>query len=168
MVTTTVATVITMIATMFAYYFGRFVGSRDKVDIIVDSTLKRLEKDGFIRTKKGKDGEVELIKINEILALGPSISVLMDGYQDKNVTSLRGTLIPAKTLNKMISRIPLIGDIIIPKEVGEGLFGISFKMKGPKGKIKTGIELNNPTKKRESVFSNTYQPTNIILKKKQE
>ena len=81
----------------------------------------------------------ELIKINEILALGPSISVLMDGYQDKNVTSLRGTLIPAKTLNKMISRIPLIGDIIIPKEVGEGLFGISFKMKGPKGKIKTSI-----------------------------
>ena len=63
----------------------------------------------------------------------------MDGYQDKNITSLRGTLIPAKTLNKMISRIPLIGDIVIPKEVGEGLFGISFKMKGPKGKIKTSI-----------------------------
>ena len=27
----------------------------------------------------------------------------------------------------MISKIPVIGDIIIPKEVGEGLFGISFK-----------------------------------------
>ena len=63
----------------------------------------------------------------------------MDGYKDKNTTSLRGTLIPAKTLNKMISRIPLIGDIVIPKEVGEGLFGISFKMKGPKGQIKTSI-----------------------------
>ncbi len=81
----------------------------------------------------------ELIKINEILALGPSISVLVDGYKDKNTTSLRGTLIPAKTLNKMISRIPLIGDIVIPKEVGEGLFGVSFKMKGPKGQIKTTI-----------------------------
>ncbi len=81
----------------------------------------------------------ELIKINEILALGPSISVLMEGYQDKKVTSLRGTLVPAKTLNKMIARIPLIGDIVIPKEVGEGLFGISFKMKGPKGNIKTSI-----------------------------
>ena len=31
-----------------------------------------------------------------------------------------------------------------------------------------GIGLNNPTKKSESVFSNTYQPTNIILRKKQE
>ena len=64
----------------------------------------------------------------------------MEGYQDKSgLTSLRGTLIPAKTLNKLISKIPLLGDIIIPKEVGEGLFGVSFKMKGQKGKIKTTI-----------------------------
>ena len=80
-----------------------------------------------------------ILKINEIVALGPSISVLMEGYQDKSVTSLRGTLIPAKTLNKMISKIPVIGDIVIPKELGEGMFGISFKMKGPPGKIKTTI-----------------------------
>ena len=70
------------------------------------------------------------LKLNEILALGPSISVLMQGYQNPEITSLRGTLVPAKTLNKLISKIPLIGDIIIPKEVGEGLFGISFKIKG--------------------------------------
>ena len=70
--------------------------------------------------------------MNEILALGPSMSVLMEGYQDNKsgLTSLRGTLVPAKTLNKMISKIPVIGNIVIPKEVGEGLFGISFKMKG--------------------------------------
>jgi len=86
----------------------------------------------------------KFLKLNEILALGPSMSVLMEGYQDENeLTSLRGTLVPAKTLNKMISKIPVIGNIVIPKEVGEGLFGISFKMKGPKGKIKTTI---NPIK----------------------
>ena len=39
----------------------------------------------------------------------------------------------------MISKIPVIGKIVVPKEVGEGLFGISFKMKGPKNKIKTTI-----------------------------
>ena len=84
------------------------------------------------------------LKIDEILALGPSISVLMDGYQDQaGLTSLRGTLVPAKSLNKLISKIPVLGDIVIPKEVGEGLFGISFKMKGPTGKIKTTI---NPIK----------------------
>ncbi len=78
-------------------------------------------------------------KLNEILALGPSISVLMEGYQNSDITSLRGTLVPAKTLNKIISKIPVIGDIVIPKEAGEGLFGISFKMKGPPGNIKTTI-----------------------------
>ena len=81
-----------------------------------------------------------LLKFNEILATGPSISVLMDGYQDKSgVTSIRGTLVPAKNLNKLISKIPLLGEIIIPKEAGEGLFGVSFKMKGPPGKVKTTI-----------------------------
>ena len=85
----------------------------------------------------------EELKLNEILALGPSMSVLMEGYQNSNITSLRGTLVPAKTLNKFIAKIPLIGDIVIPKEIGEGLFGISFKMKGPPGQIKTSI---NPIK----------------------
>ena len=89
-----------------------------------------------IDMEKNKD----FLKINEILALGPSVSVLMEGYQDANgITSLRGTLVPAKTLNKLISKIPLIGNIVVPKEVGEGLFGISFKMKGPKNNIKTTI-----------------------------
>ena len=80
------------------------------------------------------------LKLNEILALGPSMSVLMENYQVKDeVTSLKGTLVPAKTLNNMISKIPVIGSIVIPKEVGEGLFRVSFKMKGPKGNIKTTI-----------------------------
>ena len=84
--------------------------------------------------------EKNFLKLNEILALGPSVSILMEGYQDENgLTSLKGTLVPAKTLNKMISKIPVIGKIVIPKEAGEGLFGVSFRIKGPKGKTKTTI-----------------------------
>ena len=65
-------------------------------------------------------------------------------YKEENgLTSLRGTLVPAKNLNKFLSKIPVIGKIIIPKDVGEGLFGVSFKMKGMPGKIKT---TNNPIK----------------------
>lgn len=86
----------------------------------------------------------EVLKLEELFAVGPSISVLMEGYKDNNgMTSLRGTLVPAKNLNKLIAKIPVIGNIVIPKEVGEGLFGVSFKMKGPPGKIKTTI---NPIK----------------------
>ena len=86
----------------------------------------------------------EKLNINELYAVGPSVSVLMEGYKDKNgLTSLKGTLVPAKNLNKLLSKIPVIGNIIIPSEVGEGLFGVSFKMKGPPEKIKTTI---NPIK----------------------
>ena len=84
------------------------------------------------------------LKLEELYAVGPSISVLMEGYRDSSgLTSLRGTLVPAKNLNKLLSKIPVIGKIIIPKETGDGLFGVSFKMKGPVGKIKTSI---NPIK----------------------
>ena len=81
----------------------------------------------------------DTLQLNEIIALGPSISVLMEGYQTPSITSLKGNLVPAKTLNTIISKIPVLGDIIIPKEVGEGLFGISFKMKGPPDNVKTTI-----------------------------
>ena len=88
--------------------------------------------------------EKGFMKLTELYAVGPSISVLMDGYKERNgLTSLRGTLVPAKNLNRLLSKIPVIGDIIIPKEVGEGLFGVSFKMKGKPGEIKTTI---NPIK----------------------
>ena len=84
------------------------------------------------------------LKLKELYAVGPSISVLMEGYKDPTgLTSLRGTLVPAKNLNKLLSKIPVIGKIIIPKEIGEGLFGVSFKMKGMPGKVKTTI---NPIK----------------------
>ena len=84
------------------------------------------------------------LKLEEFYAVGPSMSVLMEGYKDANgLTSLKGTLVPAKNLNKLLSKIPLIGKIIIPKDVGEGLFGVSFKMKGLPGEIKTTV---NPIK----------------------
>ena len=84
------------------------------------------------------------IKINEMYAIGPAVSILMEGYIVKSeVTSLRGTLVPATTINKTISKIPLLGDILVGKKVGEGVFGVSFKIKGPPKDLKTSV---NPIK----------------------
>ena len=51
--------------------------------------------------------DADLMNINEIYAIGPAISVLMEGYVEKNkLISLRGTLVPATTINKAIGSIP--------------------------------------------------------------
>ena len=86
----------------------------------------------------------KLTKIKEIYAIGPAISLLMEGYIEKdNLTSLRGTLVPATTINKTISKIPLLGNILVGKKIGEGVFGVSFKIKGPPTNLKTTV---NPIK----------------------
>ena len=86
----------------------------------------------------------DLMTIKELYAIGPSISLLIEGYiQSNNLISLRGTLVPATTINRTIASIPLIGDLLIGKKVGEGVFGVSFKIKGPSRDLKTTV---NPIK----------------------
>ena len=98
--------------------------------------FKELEMD--LTTKKN------LITIDEMYAIGPSISVLLSGYVVKGeLISLRGTLVPATTLNKVIGSIPILGNILVGKKTGEGIFGVSFKIKGPPKDLKTTV---NPIK----------------------
>ena len=88
--------------------------------------------------------EDNLTKIEEIYCIGPAVSIMMDGYiENDNLISLRGTLVPATTINRTISSIPLLGDILVGKKVGEGVFGVSFKIKGPPKDLKTTV---NPIK----------------------
>ncbi len=85
-----------------------------------------------------------LMTIEEIYAIGPAISIMMEGYvEGKNLVSLRGTLVPATTINRTISSIPLLGELLVGKKVGEGVFGVSFKIKGPPKHLKTTV---NPIK----------------------
>ena len=85
-----------------------------------------------------------LITIEEIYAIGPAVSILIDGYiKTKELISLRGTLVPATTINRSISSIPLLGKILIGDKTGDGVFGVSFKIKGPPKDLKTTV---NPIK----------------------
>jgi hypothetical protein len=85
-----------------------------------------------------------LMTIDEMYAIGPAISIMMEGYvEGKKLVSLRGTLVPATTINRTISSIPLLGDLLVGKKVGEGVFGVSFKIKGPPKDLKTKV---NPIK----------------------
>ena len=85
-----------------------------------------------------------LTTIKEMYAIGPAVSILMDGYiDDKKLVSLRGTLVPATTINRSIASIPLLGKILIGDKTGEGVFGVSFKIKGSPKDLKTTV---NPIK----------------------
>ncbi|MDB9979391.1 hypothetical protein OAD70_03860 [Candidatus Pelagibacter sp.] len=85
-----------------------------------------------------------LTTIEEMYAIGPAISILMDGYiESKKLVSLRGTLVPATTINRSIASIPLLGKILIGDKTGEGVFGVSFKIKGPPKNLSTTV---NPIK----------------------
>ena len=84
------------------------------------------------------------MNIEEAYASGPAVSILFDGYVDKGkAVSLSGTLVPARTINAIIASIPIVGDILVGKKTGEGVVGVSFKMKGPPKDIKTTV---NPIK----------------------
>ena len=85
-----------------------------------------------------------LMNIEELYSIGPAVSILMDGYIESNkLISLNGTLVPATTINKTIALIPVIGNILVGEKSGDGVFGVSFKIKGKPGKLKTTV---NPIK----------------------
>jgi hypothetical protein len=86
----------------------------------------------------------KLTTIDEMYAIGPAVSILMDGYiESDKLISLRGTLVPATTINRSIASIPLLGDILVGTKTGEGVFGVSFKIKGTAKDLETTV---NPIK----------------------
>ena len=107
-------------------------------DIMTGEGIRFEELDMKFTNKK------DVMIIDEIYSIGQAISILMSGYiENDNLVSLRGTLVPATTINKTIAKIPIIGEILIGKKTGEGVFGVSFKIKGPPKDLKTTV---NPIK----------------------
>jgi len=107
-------------------------------DILTGEGIRFTDLEMRYSTQKG------LTKIEEMYAIGPAISILMDGYiESKKLVSLRGTLVPATTINRSIASIPLLGKILIGDKTGEGVFGVSFKIKGPPKNLSTTV---NPIK----------------------
>ena len=107
-------------------------------DLLTGEGIRFTDLEMNFSTNKG------LMTIEEMYAIGPAISILLEGYiESQKLVSLRGTLVPATTINRSIASIPLIGNILIGNKTGEGIFGVSFKIKGPPKNLKTTV---NPIK----------------------
>ena len=86
-----------------------------------------------------------LIYLKNAHLVNPSNSFLLDGSfnQDTEQLDLKGVIVPFATLNKIIAFIPIYGDILVGNRKGEGIFGISFQIKGSLGKPDVTV---SPTK----------------------
>lgn len=97
---------------------------------------------GVLDTLRGKGVRFDNMVINfendekfftfkEFYGTGSALGFIIDGKINNQDTfvSLSGNLIPAYEINKLISNIPLIGQILTGK-AGDGIYGVSFKIKG--------------------------------------
>jgi len=60
--------VIAILPIFIAYWVGRTWGRQAFVEKMLSNFISKLSKDGFIRTTKDKNGELELVPISEIVA----------------------------------------------------------------------------------------------------
>ncbi len=72
------------------------------------------------------------LQIRNARATGPAMGVTLDGDVDmaSKKLQLQGTLAPAYTLNSILGALPVVGDILVPRE-GEGVFGLTYSVTGP-------------------------------------
>lgn len=73
-----------------------------------------------------------LIRLKDGQTSGSSLGLTFEGTIDNwtNMLDINGTIIPVSDLNKLLSIIPLVGNILTAG--GEGVFAATYTIKGPK------------------------------------
>ena len=94
----------------------------------IDSLLMQVEKGrGFLNINKGR-------------LTGGDASAAFSGnvYDLNNKMSIKGTFLPGRTLNRFVSKIPIIG-LAFGKGKVNGLLGITFKLTGAYGNPRISV-----------------------------
>ncbi len=70
--------------------------------------------------------------LREARAVGPSLGFTINGPIDRGrgTVDLRGTLVPAYTINSVLGNIPILGRLLTGGE-GEGIFALTYRVSGP-------------------------------------
>jgi hypothetical protein len=81
-----------------------------------------------------------LMQIRGARATGPAMGVTMDGDVDLvgKTLKMQGTIAPAYTLNSILGAVPVLGDILVPRE-GEGIFGLTYAVDGPYDEMQVSV-----------------------------
>ena len=78
--------------------------------------------------------------LREARAVGPSLGITIDGPIDRGrgAVDLRGTLVPAYTINSVLGNIPILGNLLIGGE-GEGVFAITYRVTGSPDSLNVSV-----------------------------
>jgi hypothetical protein len=100
----------------------------------LDGPLRLLKGDGIAITKLSApfSARGKIVMIHEGRASGPAVGGTFEGVLDRKTDriELTGTMVPAYGLNSMLGAVPILGDILASRK-GEGVFGVTYSMKGP-------------------------------------
>lgn len=71
------------------------------------------------------------LTIGDSRAVGPALGLTLSGEIDRpdDVVNLRGTVVPSYTINSVLGRVPLLGDLFVGRE-GEGVFAATYRVEG--------------------------------------
>jgi hypothetical protein len=74
----------------------------------------------------------DVITVKEAKTSGNSIGINASGTVDLGArnSDMRGTIVPAYTINSVLGNIPILGEILVGGK-GEGLFAATFTVSGP-------------------------------------
>jgi len=81
------------------------------------------------------------LAVTEAKALGGAIGInISQGVLDlkADTIDLSGTVAPAYTVNSLLGRIPLLGDVLAGGE-GQGIFAVNFRIRGPTDEPKVSV-----------------------------
>ena len=100
----------------------------------LDGPLRLLQGEGIRITKMTApfSSQGRVVTIHEGRASGPSVGGTFEGVVDRRNDTLgvSGTMVPAYGINSMLGSVPILGDILASRK-GEGVFGVTYAMKGP-------------------------------------
>jgi uncharacterized protein YhdP len=96
---------------------------------IFDALQRGLDFTSFDGTFGYQDG---ILRLNRSRAYGSSIGITTEGSLDldEDITDLKGTVVPAYTVNRVLGQIPILGPILTGGK-DEGVFAATYGVSGP-------------------------------------
>ena len=99
-----------------------------------DGPLRLLQGEGIRITRLNApfNSQGRVVMIHEgarpVRRVGGTFEGVLDRRNDQ--IALTGTMVPAYGINSMLGAVPILGEILASRK-GEGVFGVTYSMKGP-------------------------------------